>query len=717
VAHLESELDSEAAAHPNAGRPAEHRLNRFEYSNAVRDLLGLDIDAESLLPADESDHGFDNIAEVLSISPTLLERYMLAARKISSLAIGDPAMTPAKETFRIPRGLRQDDRMSDGLPIGTRGGTLVHHYFPLDGEYAVAVRLGRNFTSAVIRGINTRDQIDVLLDGARITRFTIGGECGSGPREGLYAPKDPKCRDYVTDADAALHVRFPVTAGMHALGVAFVKKSALTEGPGPALLPPRHTSSTYDAPRMDVDSVQLEGPYNAKGPGDTPTRRLILVCHPSGAEDEEPCAKKILATLARRAYRGPITGGDVETLLEFYRAGRSEGSFEGGLKEALARLLVSPRFLFRIERDPANVQAGAVYRISDLELASRLSFFLWSSIPDDQLLDIAEHGRLKDPEILQQQAQRMLADARATAALAENFGGQWLRLRNIKAVDPDPRIFPEFDDNLREDFLLETRLFLESQIRGDRPLEELLTANYTFVNERLARFYGIPNVYGTHFRRALWADPYRAGLLGQGSILTVTSYATRTSPVLRGKFLLEAVLGAPPPPPPPNVPPLKEVGDGGHPPASMRERMEEHRNNAVCATCHTRMDPLGFALENFNAIGKFRTKDGNSPIDASGVLPDGTKFSNPNEFRQALLQHREEFVNTFTVNLMTYALGRAVQYYDMPAIRTIIRDAAPSNYRWSSLILGIIKSRPFQMRNAQELPRNSELARANQQHQ
>ncbi|PYU26605.1 MAG: hypothetical protein DMG30_01610 [Acidobacteria bacterium] len=716
LAHLESELDSEAVAHPNAGRPSEHRLNRFEYSNAVRDLLGLDIDAESLLPADESDHGFDNIAEVLAISPTLLERYMLAARKISRLAIGDPATSPAVETFKISRGLRQDDRMSDDLPIGTRGGTLIHYYFPLDGEYVVAVRLGRNFTSAVIRGINTRDQVDVLLDGARVARFTIGGECGSAPRESLYAPKDPKCRDYVTDADAALHVRFPVTSGMHALGVAFVKKSMVTEGSGPALLPPRHTSSTYDAPRMDIDSVRLEGPYNATGPGDTPSRRRILVCHPSGAADEEPCAKKILAMLARRAYRRPVTDGDIEKLLQFYRAARGEGSFESGLQEALARLLVSPQFLFRVERDPTNIQAGAVYRISDLELASRLSFFLWSSIPDDQLLDIAERGKLKDPEILEQQARRMLADPRATAALAENFGGQWLRLRNMKVVDPDPRIFPEFDDNLREDFLRETELFLESQIREDRPLEELLTANYTFVNERLARFYGIPNVYGTHFRRALLVDPYRAGLLGQGSVLTVTSYATRTSPVLRGKFLLEAVLGAPPPPPPPNVPPLKEVGDGGHPPASMRERMEEHRKNAVCATCHTRMDPLGFALENFNAIGKFRTADGNSSIDASGVLPDGTKFSNPNEFRQALLKHRDEFVTTFTVNLMTYALGRAVQYYDMPAIRTIIRDAAPNDYPWSSLILGIIKSRPFQMRNAQEPARNSELARANQQH-
>src|SRR5437016_2779 len=496
LAHLESELDSEAVAHPNAGRPSEHRLNRFEYSNAVRDLLGLDIDAESLLPADESDHGFDNIAEVLSISPTLLERYMRAARKISRLAIGDPATGAAKETFRVSRGLRQDDRMSDDLPIGTRGGTLIHYCFPLDAEYLVAVRLGRNFTSAVIRGINTREEIDVLLDGARVTRFTIGGECGLSPREDIYAPKDPKCRDYVTDADAALHVRFPATAGMHALGVAFVKKSVLTEGPGPALLPRRHTSSTYDAPRMDIDSVRLEGPCNATALGDTPSRRRIHVCRPSGTGDEEPCAKKILATLARRAYRRPVTDGDLEPLLQFYRAGASVGrSFESGLQEALARLLVSPQFLFRVERDPANILAGAVYRISDLELASRQSFFLWSSIPDDQPLDIAEPGKLKDPEILEQQALRMLADPRAAAALAENFGGQWLRLRNMKAVDPDPRIFPEFDENLREDFLRETELFLESQIREDRPRAAPLTATYTFVHERFARLSGTPNVY------------------------------------------------------------------------------------------------------------------------------------------------------------------------------------------------------------------------------
>ena len=704
VTWLETALDREAAAHPNPGRPADHRLNQFEYGNAIRDLLALEIDAESLLPADESDHGFDNIAEVLSMSPTLLERYMFAARKISRLAIGDPTIGPAAETFNISRGLRQDERMSEDLPYGTRGGTVVRHYFPLDGEYVVKIRLGRNFSNSKIRAIRTREEIDVLLDGAQVTRFRIGGEC--------VESEDPHCvgtgiyrtSPYQLTADEALEVRFPAMAGMHSLGVAFVKKSVLTEGPAPTLLPPRHTSSTYEAPRMDIDYVRLEGPYNATGPGNTPSRRRVFVCHPAGTTDiaEEACATKILATLARRAYRRPVTDADVETLLRFYRTGRSEGNFERGIQEALTRLLVSPQFLFRIERDPANIQVDAVYRISDLELASRLSFFLWSSIPDDQLLDVAVRGKFGDPGVLEAQVRRMLADPRASA-LAKNFGGQWLFLRNLKAVDPDASAFPDFDDNLREAFQRETELFLESQMREDRPLEELLTANYTFVNERLARFYGIRNVYGAHFRRVPLSDPHRAGLLGHASILTVTSYATRTSPVVRGKYLLDNILGAPPPPPPPNVPLLEESDEAGQPLASMRERMAAHRRNAVCATCHMRMDPLGFALENFDAIGKWRTTDGTSAIDASGVLPDGTTFAGPDQFRQALLMHREEFIHTFTEKLLTYALGRPVQYYDMPPVRTIMRDAASTNYRWSSLILGIVESRPFQMRTAQEV--------------
>jgi len=697
---LENELDREAAAHPNPGRPADHRLNQFEYGNAIRDLLALDIDAQSLLPADESDHGFDNIAEVLSVSPTLLERYLVAAHKISRLAVGDPTSSPTVDVFDVPRSFRQDERMSDDLPVGTRGGLIVRHYFPLDGEYVVKVRLQRNFTNSTIRAIETREQIDVLLDGERITRFTIGGEC--------VGSKAPKCQrsgtvqptgTYERTADDGLEVRFAARAGMHSLGVAFVKKSTITEGPAPTVLPPRHTSSTYEAPRMDIDYARLEGPLAVTGPGDTPSRRRIFVCRPAGAEDEEPCARKIFSALARRAYRRPVTDRDVEIPLQFYRTGRNEGGFERGIQEGLARILVSPQFLFRIERDPAAVPPGGSYRISDLELASRLSFFLWSSIPDEPLLDLAERGTLNDPKTLEEQVRRMLADPRASA-LVKNFCGQWLYLRNMKVVDPDPRLYPGFDDNLREDFTRETELFLENQLRQDRPLEELLTADYTFVNERLARFYGIRNVYGSHFRRVAVTDPHRGGLLGHASILTVTSYATRTSPVLRGKYLLDNILGAPPPPPPPNVPPLAEVSPGAPQSASMRERMEQHRRNPVCATCHARMDPLGFALENFDAVGKYRTIDGHSAIDASGVLPDGTKFSNPAAFRQALLAHRGEFVRTFTERLTTYALGRAVQYYDMPAVRRIVRDAESTNYRWSSLISAIVASRPFQMRKA-----------------
>jgi len=696
VTHLESELDREATAHPEPGRLAEHRLNQFEYSNAIRDLLAFDIDAGSLLPPDESDHGFDNIAAVLSISPTLLERYLSAARKISRLAVGDPSVAPTVETFRISRGLRQDERMSEEFPFGTRGGIVIHPYFPLDGDYVVKITLGRSFTAARIRAINTREQIDVFLDGARVTRFEIGGQCAdSGNR-------DPKCRAYTETADEALHLRFPAKAGPHALGVAFVKKSALTEGAAPTVLPPRHTSSTYEAPRMDIDSVRLEGPYNAAGPGDTPSRRQIFVCHPTGTEDEEPCARKILSVLARRAYRRPVTDSDVGLLMPSYRAGRAEGGFESGIQEALARLLVSPQFLFRIERDPPNSKPGSVYHTSDLELASRLSFFLWSTIPDDPLLDAAAQAKLRDPKVLEEQVRRMLADPRATA-LTTNFAGQWLHLRNMKAVDPDPRLFPDFDDNLREDFQHETEMFLESQLKDNRPLEELLTANYTFVNERLAKFYGIPGVYGTHFRRVTLTDPNRAGLLGQASILTVTSYANRTSPVLRGKYVLDVILGAPPPPPPPNVPPLKETGEGRQVPASVRARMEEHRSNPVCAACHKQMDPLGFALENFDAIGKYRTMDGNALIDASGALADGSKFSTPVEFRQALLAHKTEFVRNFTAKLMTYALGRAVGYTDMPAVRAAVRDAAGTDYRWASLILGVVSSEPFQMRRTAEM--------------
>ena len=700
---LETELDREAVARPNPGRVADHRLNRFEYGNAIRDLLALEVDTEDLLPADESDQGFDNIAEVLSMSPTLLGRYMFAARRISQLAVGDPTIGPSVETFNLSRGLRQDARMNEGLPYGTRGGTLIRHYFPLDGEYLVKIRLGRNFTNSRIRAIRTREEIDVLLDGALVNRFTIGGECNDSNSDSPHCTGSGIYRTspYHLTADDTLEVRFSASAGMHDLGVAFVRKSVLTEGMAPTLLPPRHTSSTYEAPRMDVDTVRLEGPFDPTGPGDTPSRQRIFVCRPAGAADAEPCAREILTMLARRAYRRPVTDADVETLLQFYRSGHDEGGFERGIQEGLARLLVSPQFLFRIERDPAQLAAGGVYRISDLELASRLSFFLWSSIPDDELLDIAADGRLRDPGVLGAQVRRMLADPRA-AALARNFGGQWLYIRNLQAVDPDASAYPEFDDNLREAFQRETELFIESQMRDDRPLTELLTADYSYLNERLARFYGVRNVYGAHFRRVPLRDPNRAGLLGHGSVLTVTSYATRTSPVVRGKYLLDNILGAPPPPPPPNVPALEDAAGDGHEPASIRELMATHRRNPACATCHLRMDPLGFALENFDGIGRWREVDGATPIDASGVLPDGTAFDGPVEFREALLDRSGEFVRTFTEKLLTYALGRPAQHYDIPAVRAIMRDAGDAGYRWSSLVLGIVESPPFQMRRVRE---------------
>ena len=448
---------------------------------------------------------------------------------------------------------------------------------------------------------------------------------------------------------------------------------------------------------MAADFITIEGPFNAARPTDSASRRQIFVCRPTGAQDEEGCARKILSTLVRRAYRRPVTDRDVEPLLGLYRNGRRDGDFETGIQFALEGLLVSPNFLLRVERDPANLPGGTPYRISDLELASRLSFFLWSSLPDDALLDAATRGELKDPQVLDQQVRRMLADRRATA-LVRNLTGQWLQLRNMRVMEPDPRVFPDFDESLREAFIAETEMFLESQMREDRPLTEILTANYTFVNERLAKFYGFPNVYGSHFRRVTSSDPRRQGLLSQGSILTLTSYSTRTSPVVRGKFLLDNIVGAPPPPPPPNVPPLPDAGKGAQVATSMRDRMEAHRKNPVCAGCHARMDPLGFAFENFDGIGKWRSREANMPINASGTFPNGAKFDGPAEFVNGLVSQREEFVRTFADKLLTYALGRGADYYDQPAIRRIVREAAPGNYRWSAVILGVVKSAPFQMR-------------------
>ena len=679
---VETELDRAAAAGPDPGRSAVQRLSRLEYANAVRDLLALDIDSEALLLADDAAFGFDNVGDALTVSPTLLERSLLAAQKISRLAIGDPTMRPAVETYDIRRLLRQNDRMSEELPFGSRGGASIRHCFPVDGEYVLRVVLQRG----VARG-EIPKQLDVRLDGERLKLFTIGG--GAGPQG-----QDPR---YAQTTNPDLTVRFPAQAGTRQVAVTFVQRTLADEGVNPSRLPVTNIGGNRGTDR-GVERVLIEGPYDAAGPGETASRRQISVCQPTDAAMEAPCARTILATLAERAYRCPVLEDEdvVDTLVAFYEAGRREGSFGRGIQRALERLLVDPEFLFRIESDPVDSRPGTAYEISDLALASRVSFFLWSSIPDDELRDVARRGELRDPVVLERQVRRMLADPRSSA-LVNSFAAQWLYLRNLRAVTPDVNEFPEFDENLRDALQRETELFLHSQLREDRSLVELLTADYTFVNQRLAEHYQIPNVYGSHFRRVALDGTPRAGLLGQGSILTVTSYATRTSPVLRGKWLLENILGTPPPLPPPNVPDLPERGENDAP-DSVRARMEQHRENPVCATCHARMDPLGFALENFDAIGKWRTHEADTPIDASGSLPDGTMFDGPAELRDVLVTRHDEFVMTVTEKLLTYALGRGVEYYDRPVIRAILREAEPDDYRWSSIVLGIVKSTPFQMR-------------------
>ena len=713
VSWLETELDRAADAQPPRGRPmTAHRLNRFEYKNAVRDLIGLEVDIEALLPPDDADaEGFDNNAEVLSVSTTLMERYLTAARRISQLALGDPTAAARTHTYSVPQLESQDDRTNDDLPFGSRGGLAVRHYFPLDGEYEFKIDLRRNFYN-YIRGLgNTPHQLDVRVDKALVKTFMVGGDfegsrcatsyCGSG--SGGF----PEWGAYSVNADEGLQVRVPMKAGMRLVGVAFVRRPALDEG----VLQPPPSPATFGFSTDDqqdgnpaVLRVAIRGPFDGRAPVDTPTRQQILVCSPNERADEAGCAEQIVTRLARRAYRRPVTPRDVTALLSFYEAGRREGGFETGIQAALEFLLTDPEFVFRVERRPAaEVEPGVAYRVSDLELASRLSFFLWGSIPDDELLDVAAQGQLKDPAVLEQQVRRMLAQPRARNTLAESFAGQWLGLRRLRNASPDPSVFPEFDENLRVAMQRETQLFLETQLREDRPLVELVTANYSFVNERLAQHYGIPNIYGNHFRRVTWPDDRRAGLLGQASILTLTSYANRTSPVSRGKWVLENLLGVPPPEPPPNVPDLKTRAEG-EPPTSMRALMEQHRSNPVCASCHRMMDPLGFALENFDATGRWRTTEDTGvadevgpTIDPSGVTPDGSEFDGASGLRQVLAS-RNEFIGTVTERLVTYAVGRRLEAADMPAVRRIQREAAAQESRWSAVILAIVNSEPFQTR-------------------
>ena len=680
---LESALDRAAAEAPDPGRrSAFHRLSRTEYQNAVRDLLALDdlpkeLDIAVMLPADNATSGFDNLAELLFVSPTLMERYLAAARKISRLAVGDPTMLPIVDTYLLDRDLVQDGHVP-GLPLGTRGGTRVRSHLPLDGEYLITVQ----FTGAA----REPHDVEISVDGERVNLFTVGEN----------PPKRNGSGVTTFDADPDVEVRVPLRAGPRDVAASFLPKSgALAEGSVRAY---RSRSR-----QPSIASLIISGPFGADGAGDTPSRRRIFGCQPGAAAsdtDQASCARTILAALARRAYRRPVTEDDLGRLLQFYEQGRTEGGFERGIQRSIERLLVSPEFLFRVEREPDVVSADGIYPINDLELASRLSFFLWSSIPDDELLEVATRGELRDPAVLDREVRRLLADPRSSA-LVTNFAEQWLFLRDVDAKEPDAGFFPGFDENLRQAFRTETTLFVDSVLRDDRSVLDLLTANHTFVNERLAKHYGIPHVYGSHFRRVDQEDGRRRGLLGQGSILTLTSYGTRTSPVLRGKWILENLLSSPPPPPPPDVPGLDATTEDGKP-RSMREAMEQHRANPVCASCHSQMDPLGFALENFDAIGRWRDRgESNLPIDASGLLPNGVRFDGPAGLRAELVKAPEQFMTTVTEKLMTYALGRGVEYFDAPTIRDIVRHAEREDYRFASIVSGIVNSTPFQMRKAQ----------------
>ena len=718
---LEKELDREGAAHPNPGRTAIHRLNRAEYSNAIKDLLGVEVDTRELLPPDGSAFGFDNIADALSVTPGLMDRYLSAAVKLSRIAVGDPTIPAGFETYNGLKLFWQTDRRNENFPLGTRGGILVRHYFPVDGEYVLKLQLSRTYTDQ-IRGLTDENLIEIRVDGTRVAEFKIGGKFASvgGGRGG-----GQEFADYLRTGDKDLEVRLPMQAGAREVVANIVKTMAAEpEGLGPDTLPIwNYGYADNPNTQMGVASVLIGGPYNGTVPKASPSRARIFVCSPATASEESACATKILSTLARRAYRRPTTAKDVQTLMSFYQTGRAAGNFDAGIRSALEMILAHPDFLFRMEQEPTSVprrmsstpgrvvEAGVMaatrasqtpsvasaYRVNDIDMASRLSFFLWSSIPDEELMGLAERGKLKDPAVLKQQVARLLASPRAQESLLNNFFAQWLQIRNVWALTPDTgQKFPAFEDNLREAMEQETKLFLQDQLLEDRSAIELLTADYTFVNERLAKHYAIAGVYGSHFRRVTIEDPNRRGILGQASILSVTSYPNRTAPTIRGKWLLENILAAPMPPPPPNVPALEQ--SVGAKPTSVRETLELHRKNPVCASCHARMDPLGLSLENFDALGQWRMTDNGKPIDANTVLLDGTKINGPVQLRELLLSQKEQFAKAVTKKLLIYALGRNVEYYDGPAIRRIVRNAAAENYRWSSLISGVIESTPFQMR-------------------
>jgi hypothetical protein len=682
LTQIEDILDRAAAAKPTPGRTDTiRRLTRTEYQNAIRDLLSLEIDASALLPADEASHGFDNVT-VGELSPTLLDRYITAAQKISELAVGQARRSPGGDTIRVKPDITQEDRV-DGLPPGTRGGTLIPYTFPRDGRYDIQLRLTRDRNEHV-EGLNEEHEVLVLLDREQVASFRV---------------KPPPGRKDYAHVDEQLKFRLTASAGKHELGVTFRKNpSSLVE----TLRQPYESHfNMHRHPRLSpaLYQVSITGPFDSNEPGDSPSRRRIFNTRPKSTGEEEPAARQILGSLMRRAYRRPVTTADVQRVMPFYREGRHDGDFDAGIESALSALLVSREFLFRVELDPAGLPAQSPYQVSDLELASRLSFFLWSSIPDDELLEVAARGELHKPDVLNRQTRRLLADPRAHA-LVSNFADQWLYLRNLESITPDGRLFPDFDDNLRQALRRETELLFEEVMQENRSVLALLKTDHTWLNERLAKHYGIPNIYGTRFRRvALQPGDERGGLLRQGSILTVTSYATRTSPVLRGKWLLENLMGSPPPAPPPNVPTLEDNTVSATLP--VRERLMQHRANPACATCHNTIDSVGFALENFDAVGRWRTTEEGKLVDASGGLPDGSHFTGVGGLEEALLKRPEIFVETLTEKLLTYALGRGVEYYDGPAIREILRQSKPADYRFADLIVAIVHSPPFQMRTSQ----------------
>ena len=685
--YLARELEASAAAHPSPGAlPLAHRLTRTEYANVIRDLLALpelpkELEYSTLLPADNASSGFDNLADTLFVSPATMERYLAAAQKISRVAVGDPAMAPLVNIHPTPIREPQDGR-NEELPFGTRGGLKIDGYFPLDGEYEFKVETA--FTGVDVH------QLEVSVDGERKAIRTLSRRGVVPAADGGPAPESGA-------------FRFAVPAGPHRVGVAFIERSeALSESP---LRPPGRNRGALPS----IVSVTISGPFNPTGPGDTPSRRRLFVCRPANSGQESACADRILTTLLRRAYRRNVTAEDLRRLRAFYDAGRAERDFDLGIQRALERVLVSPQFLFRIEQEPAGASPGSVYTVSDVELASRLSFFIWSSIPDDELLDAAAAGTLHQPAVLRRQVNRMLADPRSHA-LVTNFAAQWLFLRDVETKEPDVYMFREFDEGVRASFVRETELFLDSVLRENRPVTDLLTAEYTFLNESLAKHYGIPNVTGSHFRRVtLPAGSPRRGLLGQGSILSITAYSTRTSAVLRGKYVLENLLASPPPPPPPNVPSLNTERSGQ--PLSMKEAMQLHRASPACASCHAKMDPIGFALENFDALGRWRADENGRPIEVSSALPDGTKVDGVDGVRQLVLRDRLLFVEGMTSKLLMYALGRNVQYFDQPTIRTIARESARENYTFASIVFGVVNSVPFHSRMTQQAPDSQSASR------